>query len=304
MSIARLGGDGSSIIPMKSLSAFMYAPLRMLPASLIADCSSGPRPFDDPGGRRSISSASRMATRWGKTSSVRPVRSPSMCISTAATGSSGSAIRWTASSSGATLSIGTLIMIVSPVIVDSAVAAWPAPMLAISRSASSSRAVNDRMSSIAAPLDETAYIDDQRRCSVAENRRAAEQRQPVPHAVELLHDDFLLAGQLVHDEARAPVGDLQHDDLPAVIAHRRHPEQTPETDQRQDVVAQDQHFASLDRAHQRRLELDRLVHMGHRQRVDLIADLRQQRADDRQRQRKPNGDCRADAGGRLDVHRA
>ena len=25
MSIARLGGDGSSIIPMKSLSAFMYA---------------------------------------------------------------------------------------------------------------------------------------------------------------------------------------------------------------------------------------------------------------------------------------
>src|SRR5688572_6168985 len=235
----------------------------MFPASLIADCSRGPSSFDDPAGRCSISSARRTATRCGKTSSVRPVRSPSMCMRTAATGSSGDAMRPTASSSGATLSIGTLIMIVSPVIVDSAVAAWPAPMLAISRSASSSRAVNDRMSSIAAPLDETAYIDDQRRCSVAENRRAAEQRQPVPHAVELLHDDLLLAGQLVHDEARAPVGDLQHNDLPAVIAHRRHLEQAPKTDQRQDVVAQDEHFAPLDRAHQRGLELDGLIHMGH-----------------------------------------
>src|SRR5688572_33179972 len=111
-------------------------------------------------------------------------------------------------------------------------------MFAISRSASSSRTVNDRMSSIAAPLDETAYIDDQRRCSVAEDRRAAEQRQSVPYAVELLDHDLLLPGQLVDDESRAAVGDLEHDDLPPLVADRRHLQQAAEPDQRQDVIAQ------------------------------------------------------------------
>src|SRR5512145_1404340 len=70
MSTARLGGDGSSISPMDSLSAFMYAPLRMLPASVIADRSSGPMSFEVPGARRSMSSARRIAVRFEKTSSV------------------------------------------------------------------------------------------------------------------------------------------------------------------------------------------------------------------------------------------
>jgi hypothetical protein len=51
MSMASVGGDGSSIIPMKSLSAFMYAPLRMLPASLIAEHSSSPSALELPTGR-------------------------------------------------------------------------------------------------------------------------------------------------------------------------------------------------------------------------------------------------------------
>src|ERR671935_17746 len=92
----------------------------MLPASLIALCSSSPRSFEVPSGRRSMSSERRMAVGFGKTSSVRPVRSPSMFMSTAATGSSGPVIWGGTSSSGAMLIVGTLIMIVPPVICDSA----------------------------------------------------------------------------------------------------------------------------------------------------------------------------------------
>ena len=46
------------------------------------------------------------------------------------------------------LIVGTLIMIVPPIICDSAVAAWPAPMLATSFSASSWIALRLRMSSM------------------------------------------------------------------------------------------------------------------------------------------------------------
>src|SRR5687768_17320861 len=191
----------------------------MLPASRIADCSSTPRSFDEPAGRRSISSDSRIAVGFGKTSSVRPVRSPSMCIITAATGSSGPEICGGTSSRRAMFSIGTLIMIVWPVIVDSAVAACPAPMLATSRSASSCVAVKDRISSIGAPLEYTAHVDDEGGRSVAEDRRPAEHRPSFPYTVELLHHDLLLAGQLVDDESRAPFCLLDHDHLlsPAAV---------------------------------------------------------------------------------------
>src|SRR6478735_1925820 len=205
MSIARLGGDGSSIIPMKSLSAFMYALLRMLPASLIADCSISPSSVELPLGRRSMSSARRAAVGLGNTSSVRPVRSPSMCMRTAATGSSGPVICGGTSSSRDTLIVGTLIMIVPPIICDSAVAAWPAPMFATSRRASSCSAFRERMSSMGGPLKETAHVYDQRRCTVAKYRGPTEQREPVLHAVELLDDDLLLTDQRVDDQRRAPL---------------------------------------------------------------------------------------------------
>ncbi len=73
----------------------------------------------------------------GNTSMVRPVRSPSICMSTAATGSSSGAKRTGSASMLATLMAGTLIMMVLPVICESAVAACPAPMFAVSRRASS-----------------------------------------------------------------------------------------------------------------------------------------------------------------------
>ena len=60
-----------------------------------------------------------------------------MCMSTAAITASARPKRSATSSSGRTLTSGTAIMIVRLVICDSAVAAWPAPMLATSRSASS-----------------------------------------------------------------------------------------------------------------------------------------------------------------------
>src|SRR5687767_10507345 len=203
MSTARLGGEGSSISPMNSLSAFMYAPLRMLPASLMADCSSGPMSREDPAGRRSMSSASRIAVGRGNTRSVRPVRSPSMCMSTAAIGSSGSLSCVGTSSSDEMLIVGTLIMIVLPVICESAVAACPAPMFATSRSASSWTAFNAVMSFIPSPLQKAAHVHDQRGGAVAQNRRATEERSGVANRVELLHHDVLLTRELVDDEPRA-----------------------------------------------------------------------------------------------------
>src|SRR5215203_6111435 len=276
MSIARLGGDGSSIMPMKSLSAFMYALLRMLPASLIADCSISPNSSELPG-RRSMSAARRAAVGFGNTSSVRPVRSPSMCISTAATGSSGAEICGGTSSSRDTLIVGTLIMIVPPIICDSAVAAWPAPMFATSRRASSCSAFRERMSSMGVPLKKTAHVNDQRRGSVAEDRGPTEQREPVLHAVELLDDDLLLTDQRVHHQSRAPLRHLDDDDL--LQATRRLAlvvQQLPQPDQRQHFLADHQHLAPLERVQDLRVQLHRLAHVRHRDRVGLVADPRQQ----------------------------
>src|SRR5436190_9086658 len=185
----------------------------MLPASLIADCSISPSSSELPCGRRSISSARRTAVGFGKTSSVRPVRSPSMCINTAATGSSGAETCGGTSSSLDTLIVGTLIMIVPPIICDSAVAAWPAPMFATSRRASSCSAFRERMSSMGVPLKETAHVNDQRWGAVAENRGPAEERETILHTVELLDDDLLLPDQRIHHERGASLRHLDDDHL-------------------------------------------------------------------------------------------
>src|SRR4030095_14958565 len=164
----------------------------MLPASLIADCSNSPSSVDVPAGRRSMSSESLTAVAFGNTSNVRPVRSPIMCISTAATGSSGPEICGGTSSSFAIVIVGTLIMIVLPVICDNAVAAWPAPMLATSRNASTCTGFRLFRSFIPAPLKETAHVEDERRHPVTEDRRPTEHRKTVPHRLERLDDDLLL----------------------------------------------------------------------------------------------------------------
>ena len=182
---------------MKSLSAFMYAPLRMLPASLIADCSSSPSSSRAARAGAASAPPARAPSAWGRRAACvrsgrracasarrRPaLRAPAICGGT--------------SSSRDTLIVGTLIMIVSPIICDSAVAAWPAPMFATSRRASS--CIGFRLNECrpcALPLKETAHVEDQRRDSVAEDRGPTEQREPVLHAVELLDDDLLLTDQL------------------------------------------------------------------------------------------------------------
>src|SRR6476661_7574355 len=191
----------------------------MLPASLIADCSISPRSLEEPCGRRSISSARRTAVGLGNTSSVRPVRSPSMCMSTAATGSSGAETCGGTSSRRETLIVGTLIMIVLLIICERAVAACPAPMLATSRSASSWSAFRVRTSSMEVPLEKTAHVEDQRGSSVAEYGGSAEHAEPVAHPVKLLDDDLLLADQRVHHQRGTTFGHLHHDHLLQIV-HR------------------------------------------------------------------------------------
>src|SRR6476620_7820836 len=248
----------------------------MFPASLIADCSISPS-SSELLVRRSISDARRTAVGFGKTSSVRPVRSPSMCIRTAATGSSGAEICGGTSSSRDTLIVGTLIMIVPPIICDSAVAAWPAPMFATSRRASSCSAFRERMSSMGVPLKETAHVYDQRRGTVAKDRRSAEQRVAVLHTVELLDDDLLLPDQRIHHERCASLRHLDDDDL--FQATRRFTlvsQQLSHPNERQDFLADHQHYAPFQRVQDVRVELHRLAHVRHRDRVRLVAKARQQ----------------------------
>src|ERR1700682_3340797 len=112
------------------------------------------------------------------------------------------AISGTKSPGGTMLTIGTLIIMRVPVSVESAVAAWPAPMLATSRSASR-RAV---LRSVVLPSpegvlrglvisEETGGVHDEGGRSIAKNGRTAEESFARVHAVELLDDDFLLADE-------------------------------------------------------------------------------------------------------------
>src|SRR2546422_6481980 len=184
----------------------------MSPASLSHDCSSASNPAVVPPGRRNSMSPPRRATDSGNKSSVRPVRSPSMCISTAATTSCGFPSRSGTSSRRTMLICGTLIMIRRFVSCDKAVAAWPAPMFATSRNASICSSLRSRTSSMPPPLQEPARIENQRGNSVAHDRRTAEHRQRPLRCVEPLHDDLLLTQHPVHHDAAASLAHLEHDD--------------------------------------------------------------------------------------------
>src|SRR5438270_1907667 len=220
---------------MKSESALRYAPARMLPASLRHDCSNASNTAVVPTGRRNSMSQTRRPTDSGNSSSVRPVRSPSMCISTAATTSCGFPSRSGTSSRRTMLICGTLIMIRLFVSCDNAVAAWPAPMLATSRRASICSSFRSRTSSMPPPesLDEPAGVENQRRDPVAHDGRSAEHRERTLRRVEALHDDLLLAQHPVHDDAAAALAHLEHDDRAAprgVPAHTQHAPQVHERD--------------------------------------------------------------------------
>src|SRR5213083_2893179 len=224
-STTRLGTDGSSSIPMKSESALRYAPARMLPASLRHDCSNASNTAVVPTGRRSSMSQTRRPTDSGNSSSVRPVRSPSMCISTAATTSCGFPSRSGTSSRRTMLSCG------------SAVAAWPAPMFATSRNASICSSLRSRTSSMPPPLQEPARIENQRGNPVAHDRRTAEYGQRSLRCVEPLHDDLLLTQHPVHHDAAASLAHLEHDDGTPGRRVPAHAEQTSQVYERHHVVA-------------------------------------------------------------------
>ncbi len=101
----------------------MYALPRMLPASLRLETSISPNSVVVPGSLRNKRSHSRFALSLGTMSKVRPVRSPSMCISTATTTSSALPATSGRSRRPLTEICGTLIMILRSVICESAVAA-------------------------------------------------------------------------------------------------------------------------------------------------------------------------------------
>src|SRR3989441_8313083 len=235
----------------------------MLPASLRHDCSSTSNTFVVPIGRRSSMSHSRRPHASGKSSRVRPVKSPSMCISTAATTSCGLPSRAGTSSSRAMLICGTLIMILRLVSCDSAVAAWPAPMFATSRSASIWSSFRSRTSSISppSPLQEPAGVEDQRRDPVAHDGRPAEHRERALGRVEALHDDLVLPEHAVHHEPRAPLPHLQHDDGRAQRRIAPHAEQPPQVHERHHPVAQHDRFAALHRSEEHTSELQSLAYL-------------------------------------------
>src|SRR3989454_12224635 len=187
----------------------------MLPASLRHDCSSTSNVAVVPSGRRSSMSHTLRPTASGKSSRVRPVRSPSMCMSTAATTSLALPSSSGTSSSRAMLISGTLIMMRRLVSWDSAVAACPAPMFATSLSASSCSALRSRTSSMPSPsLEQPTGVQDQRGHAVAHDRGPAEDGQGPLRHLEALHDDLLLAQHSVHHDAAAPLAHLEHADGP------------------------------------------------------------------------------------------
>src|SRR6185437_9013530 len=239
----------------------------MLPASLIADCSSSPNSPLGSCGRLSMSCASLIAVGRGNTSSVRPVRSPIMCMSTAAIGSSPSSICDGTSSSAAMVIVGTVIMIVLPVICDNAVAACPAPMFAVSRNASSCRSFNASRSAMPVPSEKAAHVHDQRRRTVAEDRRTTEQRQALTSRIELLDHVVLLPGELVHHEPCTPLAHLEHDDLMARTRPvRPDAKQLVEANERQHVIPQQHHLAPLHPPNGTGIQLHRFVHVRQRHR--------------------------------------
>src|SRR6185437_11399623 len=261
---AKLGGDGSSSSPMKSLSAFMYAPLRMLPASLSADSSSSLKRSAGGPSRRSMSCASRNAVECGSRRRVRPVRSPVMRMSTAATGSSDSDTCGGISSSAAMVTVGTVIMMALCVIWESAVAACPAPMLAVSRSASSSRTESANRSAMMLPSHEPSHVHDERGRTVRQDGRPAEQRATIARGVESLYHDVLLARQLIHDESGAPLADLEHDDLLGVVRLPGQVHQLAQPQYRHPPALMQHDLAAACAAQLRPIGLQRFAHVRER----------------------------------------
>ena len=213
-----------------------------------------------------------------------------MCSSTAATGSSGPADRGGTSSSAAMLIRGTLIMIVSPIICESAVAAWPAPMLATSRRASSCSALRAAKSSMELlPRERLPTSTMSAGRAVPQNRRAAERaRSPsAPRRICFTTMSCWPASSSTTSPARRSAISITTTCSSRRPRPRRQPHDLAQAQERQHLVAQHQHVAPVERPHARLPQLDRLAHVRHRHGVHLAGHPRQQRPHDRQRQRQP-----------------
>src|SRR5205814_5008053 len=199
--------------------------------------------------RLSMRSASLRPAGMASRKTVWPVRSPLIAICTATISTPGSS-SGTKSPGGTMFTIGTLIMIRVPVRVESAVAAWPAPMFATSRNASRRAVLRSVVPLSPAGVlrgfvisKKTRGVDDECGRSIAKNGRAAEERFAAVHTVELLDDDFLLANEFVDDECCLSLGQLDQHDLPARRTFGgRQTNALAQPDRREQVVADRDHL--------------------------------------------------------------
>ena len=153
----------------------------------------------------------------------------------------------------------------------------------------------------------TSTMSDGR--AVAEQRGAAEERQAVPNGVVLLDDDLLLPDQLVdHERRRAGRRGRSRPRAPdrrVALAYCGSPTSCAQPKERQHLVAHQQHFACPSPC-ARCPDASSTVSLTcvERDRVRLVADARQQRAHDGQRERQPQRHRRSLPRRRADVHRA
>src|SRR6478609_4600480 len=243
----------------------------MLPVSLSPDSSIAPNSCVVPWGRRKRMSLSVRAELTGKMTRVRPVRSPSMCIITAAMASSACPSNSGTSSKRRMLTRGTEIMMRLLTICPSAVAAWPAPILATSRSASSCRACRSRTSSMVLLLHQRRSVEDQRRHAISQDRSAREEREHPPRRFEWFDHDLLLSYQRIRQERGASVAHLQDD---AGTPGRRRTvelgtEQLAEVDRRDHLIPEDQRIGALQHRPRLRRHFDGLGHGTEGERVAL-----------------------------------
>src|SRR5690606_14067094 len=154
-----------------------------------------------------------------------------------------------------------------------------------------------------------ADVDDQRDAAVARDRRAGEAGQGAQLRAERLDHDVLLAEQLVDEEHGAADAGARDDRIlhaPAAARRRAYP--SLEVEKRQHLAAQRKHLPAVEHARVARSEIQNLLDDRQRQREHLIRHDDHQRGKDRERQRQPDQEFRADAllGANLDgaVHAA
>src|SRR5688500_14063725 len=94
-------------------------------------------------------------------------------------------------------------------------------------------------------LEECGSVDNERRGAIAKNRRPAEECSAAVDTVELLHDDFLLADELIDDEGRASLRQLDEHYLSTGAGRRGQTDPVAESDRGKYVVSNRHDFLAL-----------------------------------------------------------